>query len=326
MILYRKAPQMRIHRSAAPEPPYWAATTIAPYSARRASPVAIDYVELHVTGAQRLECHVAENPAANPQRGPVLVDSAEWTEVIYRRGEETARQTADAMQLVTHSVPEGEGSLIVSAWPLEMRRLEQLFESVRGRRWGIAVPVIFPVTTELAMLSYLATAAQRYGATFLAALPVDLDATARKAIAQSLTLDDDTYDMLFHADLEPVSIATERHIAALAFEGGIADFIIPPRWEEKSNWNAAVVLTLAATRMIAMKHDVELASRMARSARVIAQLDKPIARIAAAASLSIIEGLDEISVDVLTDWLETGRSAFAAHIDKQWRLRRDSGM
>ena len=326
MILYRKAAQIRIHRSAAPEPPYWAATTIAPYSARRAAPIAIDYLELNATGTQRLECSVAESVPEEVQRGPVLVDAAEWTEVIYRRGEETARQTRDAMQLVTHAVPEGEGYLIVSAWPVEMRRLEQLFESVRGRRWGIVLPVIFPVTTDLAMLSHLATAAQQYGAMFLAALPVDIDATARKAIAQSMTLDDETYEMLFHSDLEPISIATERHVAALAFEAGIADFIIPPRWEEKSNWNAAVVLTLAATRMIAMKHDVELASRMARSARVVAQLDKPIARIAAAANLSIIEGLDEISIDVLTDWLESGRSAFAAHIDKQWRLRRDSGM
>src|SRR5207245_465099 len=123
----------------------------------------------------------------------------------------------------------------------------------------------------------------------------------------------------------PISIATERHIAALADEINVADFIVPPRWEERSNWNAGILLMLAATRMIAMKHDVELASRIARSARVVAQLDKPIERIAAAASLSIIEALDEVSVDVLTDWLESGRSAFVDHIDKQWRLRRDAG-
>ena len=24
----------------------------------------------------------------------------------------------------------------------------------------------------------------------------------------------------------------------------MADFIVPPRWEERSNWNAAVLLTL----------------------------------------------------------------------------------
>ena len=83
---------------------------------------------------------------------------------------------------------------------------------------------------------------------------------------------------------------------------------------------------LAATRMIGMKRDVEIATRIARSARAVAQLEKPLERIAAAASLSIVESLDEISVDVLTDWLETGRSAFVDHINKQWQLRRDAGV
>ncbi len=48
--------------------------------------------------------------------------------------------------------------------------------------------------------------------------------------------------------------------------------------------------------------------------------------MAQAASLAIIDSLDEISIDLLTEWLETGRSSFAGHIEKQWRLRRDSGM
>jgi hypothetical protein len=72
--------------------------------------------------------------------------------------------------------------------------------------------------------------------------------------------------------------------------------------------------------MLAMKHDVETASRIARSARVVAQLDKSLERIAAAAHLSIVESLDEISVDALTEWLETGKSTFLDHINKQWRL------
>lgn len=326
MILYRKAPQLRIQRFAVPEPPYWAATTIAPYSARRAAPLAIDYLELHASGAQRLECSVCEELPDEDHRAPILIESAEWTEVVYRRGQEAMRISRDAMQLVTHSVPPDIGEFIVSAWPFEIPRLERLFKQAGNSRWGVAVPVIFPVTTELAALEQLARAAVANGASFLAALPVDLDATARNALARSMTLDDETYEMLFHADLEPVSIATERHIAALAQEMGIADFIVPPRWEEKSNWNGAILLTLAATRMFAMKHDVEAASRIARSARALAQLDKPIAKIAAAASLSIVEALDEISVDVLSDWIDTGRSAFADHIDKQWRLRRDAGM
>ena len=71
---------------------------------------------------------------------------------------------------------------------------------------------------------------------------------------------------------------------------------------------------------------MEIASRIARSARVVAQLEKPLERIASAASLSIVESLDDISVDVLNDWLDGGRSAFVDHINKQWRLRRDVGV
>lgn len=322
MILYRKAPQLRVQRFAFPEPPFWAATAIAPYSSWRAQPLAIDYLDLHATGAQRLECIVAEHVDVDRAGAPVLVDAAEWTEVIYRRGD----SVRGAMQLVTHALPDPDAYAIVSVWPLQLPRLERLFAELRGRQFGVVVPVIFPITTDLAAIDQIAHAARECGARFLAAVPLDIDATARKALAQSVTLDDETYEMLFHADLEPLSIATERHIAAVAQEIGVPDFVIPPRWDEKSNWNAAIVLTLAASRMIALKHDVELATRIARSARAIAQLDKPIARIAEAASLSIIDALDEVSVDVLTDWLESGRSAFADHIDKQWRLRRDAGI
>ena len=105
-----------------------------------------------------------------------------------------------------------------------------------------------------------------------------------------------------------------------------SDFITPPRWEQKSNWNAAVLLTLIAGRMIAMDHDVELAGTIARSARVVADLDKPIERIAEAASLSIVESLDEASVDILSEWLESGRATFAERVNREWRLRRDAGL
>ena len=63
-----------------------------------------------------------------------------------------------------------------------------------------------------------------------------------------------------------------------------------------------------------------------RSARAVVQLEKPIERVAEAASLSIIESLDPISVEALTEWIETGRSSFVEHIGKQWRLRRDAGV
>ena len=344
MILYRKAHQLRIQRSPIPEPPYWAATSIAPYGAKRAAPVAIDYLELRATFSERMEVTVCEDVRDELERmaqviEPALIEATEFAEVVFRRGEEALRFCCDAGATAIHLVstrgalPEGaceRAMVVISTWPVDLPQLHALFEEARERRlpWGAAVPVIFPATTELASLADIAASAHQNGARFLAALPVELDATARKAMADSLSAagDRESYEMLFHADLEPIHVATERHIAALAAEIGAADFILPPRWQEKSNWNAAVILTLAASRMIAMKRDVEIASRIARSARVVAQLDKPLERIAAAARLSIIESLDDISVDVLTEWLENGRSAFVDHVNKQWRLRRDVGV
>jgi hypothetical protein len=344
LIIYRKSQQLRIQRSPIPAPPFWAATVIAPYGTRRAAPLAIDYLELRASWADRMEVTVCDDVRDELERNgriadPALIEATEFAEVVFRRGEEALRfcceAGATALQLVSTrgALPISaceRAVVVISAWPVDFPRLEELFAeaSERRLRWGVAVPVIFPATTDLGALGDIAELAHQHGAMFLAALPLELDATARKAIAETLSPagDRESYEMLFHADLEPIQVATERHIAALAAEIGVADFIVPPRWQERSNWNAAILLTLAATRMIAMKSDVEIASRMARSARAVAQLDKPLERIAAAASLSIIESLDEISVDVLTEWLENGRSAYVDHINKQWRLRRDAGL
>jgi len=215
---------------------------------------------------------------------------------------------------------------VIAAWPLELQKLEEMFVDARerGLLWGVAVPVLFPVTTELAPLTALADIAQSHGASFLAAMSVELEPTAKQALAQSLNLDaaDDRYAMLFHGTLEPMHLATERHIASLTHERGMADFIVPPRWEERSNWNAAVLLTLAASRMIAMELDLDLAGTIARSARVIAELDKPLMRIAESASLSIIGGLDETSVEALASWVADGSAAFLDFVNEQWRMRR----
>ena len=180
-----------------------------------------------------------------------------------------------------------------------------------------------PVTTDLEALERLADLARDHGASFFASITIDIDPTAKQVIAAS---NEEAYALLFHGGAEALHVATERHIAALAAERGMSDFITPPHWERKSNWNAAVLLTLIAARMIAMDHDVELAGTMARSARVVADLDKPIERIAEAASLSIVESLDEASVDILTEWLESGRATFAERINREWRLRRDAGL
>lgn len=325
MILYRKAPHLRIVRKAVPEPPFWAATTIAPYSPRRAAPVAIDYVALTATSAKRLEVDVCDDldRAAQNQRvaEPVLIEATESAEVVYRRGDD-ALPLCDAALFLTSArgaLPANVGRetvVAIAAWPLDFVRLQRLFNEARSRnlRWGVAIPVLFPATTAADALQRLAELAD--GAMFFAALPIETDATARKALAD----DPEDYELLFHGDVESMHVAAERRIAGMAAEIGADDFIVPPRWERRSNWNGAALLNLAATRMLAMKHDVETASRIARSARIVAQLDKSLERVAAAAHLSIVESLDDISVDALTEWLETGKSAFVDHINKQWRL------
>jgi hypothetical protein len=345
LIVYRKTGHLRLQRVPIPEPPYWAATIVAPYSARRATPIAIDYLDLHATRGDKFDVAVCENvrdeieraTERTPLREPVLIDGAEFVEVVFRRGEEALELCAEHDRAAIHlisargalpaRVPDG-ATLAIAAWPVELDRLQALFDDARARqlRWGVVVPVMYPVTTDLVALAQLAEAAQ--GTAFFAALPIELDATARKAIAESVSVghDDESYEILFHADLEPLHVATERHIAALAAEIGAEDFVIPPRWERRTNWNAAVLLTLAASRMLAMKQEVETAWRIVRSARSVVLLEKSIARVAEAASLSIVESLDPISVEALTEWIETGRSSFVDHINKQWRLRRDSGV
>ena len=270
---------------------------------------------------------------------PAMIEATEFAEVVFRRGEEALRFCCDNGATAIHLISTRGAApmstcdravVAIATWPVDFPRLQELFASARERRlrWGIAIPVIFPARQTSAPCEILriwpATTARRSS-------PRCRWSSTRRREKRSPRLlsaadDRESYEMLFHADLEPIHIATERHIAALAAEIGVADFVQPPRWQERSNWNAAILLTLAATRMIGMKRDVEIASRIARSARAVAQLDKPLERIAAAASLSIVESLDDISVDILTEWLETGRSAFVDHINKQWRLRRDVGV
>jgi hypothetical protein len=308
VILYRKVPQLRVRRSTAPSAPFWAATTIAPYGARRATPLAIDYLSLRATGAEKLEVTVCEDVRDELDRtralaSPVLIDAAENAEEVFRRGAEALawcnEHGVDAQLLTTR------GHVV----------------QISG---GVAIPLFFPITTDLALLETLADEAQRDGARFFAALPIELEPTAKQALAQSLELagDDDRYAMLFHADTAPVVLATERHIAALAHERGMADFVLPPHWEEHSNWNASVLLARTASRMIALELDLDLAGQIARSARTVAELDKPLTRIAESASLSIIAGLDETSVAMLTEWLAGDAPSFGEYVDGEWRLRR----
>ena len=341
MILYRKGAPLRVRRSAAPAAPFWYATAVAPYGAKRATPIAIDYHALNATGvAEKLEVTVSEDVRDELERSrtiaaPVLIDAAESAEIVFRRGESALaycqEQQLSAMHLISTrgalpaNTPD-DAVIVIATWPLELHRLEALFGQVRerGLRWGVAVPVLFPVTTQLASIDALAEIAE--GASFFAGISIDVEPTAKQALAQSLNLDanDDAYAMLFHGGLEPLHLATERHIAAIAHERGMTDFITPPRWDERSNWNAAVLLTLAASRMIAMELDLDLAGTIARSARVIAELDKPLTRIAESANLSIIGGLDETSAEALTSWIAGETPEFLEFVNEQWRLRRDA--
>ena len=314
----------RIKRVAAPEPPFWFASAISPYSLKRASPITIDYVDLvamHVDRADTTAATIDELIVDDP----VLVVATDFPEVIHRRGEEILARLTD--RAVTHlistrsAVPESiNAPLVVAAWPPEIERLEALR---LPQRWGMAIPVLHPITTKLDVLESLAELAKRRGASFFTSIAVTIEPAAKHDLAGS---DEDAYELLFHGDADALHVATERHIAALAHERGMLDYVPPPNADEKSNWNAAVLLTLTAARMLAMDRDVELAGSLARSARAVATLEKPIARIAEAASLSIVESLDEVSVDLLSDWLESGRATFAERVNAEWRLRRDAGL
>lgn len=330
MILYRKSASLRLRRLPAPEPPWWAATLVSPYSGRRGTPVSIDYFDMRASWSDKLEVAVAENPDIERARlaEPVMIDATEFAEVVFRRGQELLRKCPASMFVasshgaIPEDIPE-TSTIAIAAWPVDFARLEPLCAAVSRARWGLVIPVMYPATTDLQELVQLADLAASNGASFLAAATVDLDPTAKQAVARTLSLDEDSYATLFHADLDPIHTATERHIAALAEERGLGDVV--PVSSDKSNWNASALLTLVATRMIAMERDIETATMIARSARAVAELNKPISRIAEAASLSIVEALDEVSVEILTEWLSGGAPWFVEKINREWRLRRDAG-
>src|SRR5439155_22246968 len=312
----------------APGPPFWFASALSVYPARRSPPISIDYVDLV---AHRFERRAAASAPLLPDdtfEEPLLIEASGFAELIQRRGEDALKRYGRAATLLVStrgSVPDAmpENSVLaIAAWPPDLERLDALFARATSR-WGVAVPVLHPITTSLTTLASLADLARDRGASFFASFAVQIEPAAKQELARN---DDDAYELLFHGDVDLMQVTTERHIAALADERGMLDFIPPPRWEEKSNWNAAMLLTLTASRMIAMDYDVELAGTIARSARAIAQLDKPIERIAEAASLSIVEALDEVSVDLLSEWLESGRASFAERVNSEWRLRGDAGL
>lgn len=346
VFVYRKSRKLKVRRFARPESPFWASTMIFPYGGPRTAPLAIDLVELTATGVDRPEVDVAEDPSdllsreQLPSRfsDPVVVESSGVAEVTFARGEEAARyqlaQGSRVMQIISTDgaaphITHEQFLLTVAAWPFHLERLEILFRELRSSaaRWGVWIPVIFPLTTDVDALAALGDLVASHGGSFLASSAIDLTPTAKSAIVRDAeeSIDDEAYDLLFHSGTEPLALATERHIAALAHERDLMDRV-PDGAGSGTNWGAASLLSSAGSRLARMKRDPEPGWALLRSAGIIASLGKPVSIVAQAAPLSIIEGLDSFSAEAIETWLRGGRPESLEKIDREWRLRRDAGM
>ncbi|MGH9459096.1 MAG: hypothetical protein ACRD2J_15790 [Thermoanaerobaculia bacterium] len=339
MIVYRKGATLKLVRHTAPDPPFWAAGTLLPYSLRRSTPIALDWMNLIASGTESEQVDIAdaagETVARSPfLHSPLLVDATGPAELIYRRGEEVVRAATDAglavIELITTegAVPEVAGTgltLAIGAWPPDRDAVRPLAleAAERGITHGIVIPIVPPTTTELPLLEALADVALESGARFLAAVPIDVDPTARNVLAAQHQLDEEGFANLFDSDLELLTVATERHVAALAAERKLADVVPFDVAPDMVNWSAAAALSSAGNRMIRMNRNVELGWEIHRASKTIAALGKPLERIASAASLSIIEPIDPIIAEVLEEWLERGRAELLDDVDRTWRLRRD---
>lgn len=342
MILYRKGGGLRLLRHTAPDPPFWGAGTAIPYEGHRSTPIALDWVNLIASGVEQDELEIAEGAgqtmALSPYlRAPLVIDASGPAEAVYRRGDEVVHAGLalgiELMELITTdgalpSIGNERLTVGIGMWPPDPVALEQLAGEAQRRSlaWGVLVPVIPPVTTDLPLLEEIADVAARHAAKFLAAVPMEVEPTARRILAERLQLDEEQFAGLFESDLEQITVGTERHIAALASERGLLDAVpvlLPPR---HLNWMAAAALGSIGNRMIRMNREVELGWAILRASRTVAALGTPIRRIADAASLAIIEPLDPIVTAALEEWLERGTCGLGEEIDAAWRLRRDYGV
>lgn len=336
MITHQKISQLRLERATWPQAPFWQATTVAPYGAPRGHGVAMNYLTLTATAKAKREISVTHGVSGRLEREqrldePVLVESADVTETIFRRGEEAMRvlqaRGIRAMQLVstTGRIPEIEpaqtSSLVISCWPLLVGDLERLFRRAAEAaiQWGALVPAVFPHEACAEPLREIADLAAECGAAFFAAVPIDLDASARHAIAAMLGGGEGAWQSMFERDPDDESVDTERLVAKLAHERSMSDRVVVPGLAPFGNWGAAIRLSVAGARLLRLRRDVELGWTLLRSAKLVAQLHKPVDRIAAAASLSIIQSLDTTSVNALEAWLRRDDTAFFDEIDEGWR-------
>ncbi len=343
MITYRQVPSLRVVSQSSPQPPFWSRTTVSPYGSIRTAPLALDYQNLTLSAHSRVEVAVCDDVAARllesavPFDDPLLIDATESGEKIFGRAEQAlgslGSRSRELIYLtstrgaIPNASPTDQLTLLVAAWPIDDDGLSEMFAALnsQGWRWGVVIPIVYPLTTDLAILQRIADLAAQHGAVSLSAIPFDLTPAAKHTIAKSIS-DHESYLTLFDSDLDTITVATERHVAALAEERQLQDFVCPIGIANKTNWNAAILLTILGTRMLRMKKDVELGWRLVRSAKILAELDKPIEHVAEAASLGIIEGLDPRAVEVVESWMRGGEPTFADSIHAQWRLRRDYGL
>lgn len=344
MITFRKTHPLGLQRVGMPEPPFFHATLVRPYEDRHTHPITIDYLDLTAFARDVRETRICLDVRDQLERerhlsAPLLIDATGVAERVYRRGE-TALQYTNDHQLPATLLVSSEGDipvrlhapaslLAVATWPCTTAEIRPLFEAARQStlRWGAIIPIVLTITTELSVVGELVGLAAKHGASFAAALPIELDPTAKREIASVAVLSDEhgeeSYSALFGDDLEPLVVSTERHVSALAHEHGLLDYVPLPDATRRDNWAAAAYLARVAQRMFRMERDVELAWSLHRSARLAAELTKPLDRIRESASLAIIDGIDEVSRGILDEWLRDGRSEFGDRLDRDWRLRRD---
>jgi hypothetical protein len=341
LITYRKRQALRIRRYVTPEPPFYAATAVSPYTSDRDPFVAIDYFDSTATAVDRAEVGVCEAPSEHfvrekMIREPLLIDATGAAESEFRAGADLL-QAAVRLNYPTVLVVTRDGYLssevaadvtVIAAWPLELalgatRGQPQGLSLPSDGVWGVAIPIVPPLTTELPFLLSVVEEARNTGAAFVAPIALDVDPVARNAaVSRFEEVDDETFSWMFDERFDLMVTATERHIAALASEHGMSDHV-PLPVKAPLNWRAAALLSRTGHRLQKLERDVELAWLLQKSARVIASLKKPIDVIASAASLGIVNGVDDTSVEIVEEWLRDGKSGYVDSIDAAWRLRRD---
>jgi hypothetical protein len=337
LIIYRQEAPLKVRRAGAPEPPFYCATAIRPYSFPRDEGAAIDFVDGTATSSSRLEVTVCANVVDQLERErflaePVLIDATSAAEELFGGGKQGASfcRSSDLetifLTTVDGALPDPGVTTAVVAWPLNDEMMARMFEAASSLDWGVVIPIVHPLTTDLQRLRTIVELALTYKPAFLCAEAIELDPTSRRAIASAgELLDEETFASLFDEGSHHVVVASERHVAAVAHEAGLLDHVPFRRAvSQRSNWAAATLLARTAARMFAMEHDVEKAWTLQRAARLIAALGKPLRRVAEAASLSIIAALDAESVEILEAWVEGNEEPpFVQSVNERWRLRRD---